>query len=157
MSFDGRVLFDDSRSLQLAADACEDALTIDMKSLEDCDRFVYVTLTEGPKTVSTNIFFEKDAKYYNRPSADASLGSSADASLRPSADVSLRLEDDGHRLTLCSDRLVRGLHLRTAIDTRLSDDYVTLVPGVPVEIISEKPLKESDIQMVAILSDLAKW
>lgn len=161
MSFDGRVLFDDSRSLQLAADSCEDALTIDMKALEDCDRFVYVTLTEGSETVSTNIFFEKDAKYYNRPSADtssadASLGSSADASLRPSADVSLRLEDDGHRLTLCSDRLVRGLHLRTAIDTRLSDDYVTLVPGVPVEIISEKALNESDIQMVAILSDLTK-
>ena len=135
MDFAGDILHDDVRELMLAADACEDALSLDMSQYAASDRFVYAALTdEAGCLLSENVFFEKEANCYSYPDVEPSL----------------RIEDGGRRLVLSSDRLIRGLHLKPAVDTRLSDDFITLVPGHPIEITSTLPLDDGEVEMISL-------
>jgi len=120
MTFDGKVLSDESKTVEVAALSSQVMATVahgDLLKVGDLKQVFAVTdLSVGGKVVSSNVLLFALPKEVAMPATK--IGSE------------LVADGNGYRLRLSSAMLARSVHVSFGnVDAKLSDDYFDLLPG----------------------------
>lgn len=123
LDFNGQVLWNQPQSIQVEALRSKSYLTVPLKTLlEGRDRkalFVFVELTSGGRTLSTN-------SYFFQPFKNLTL-------TRPQLDVQMVPRRGGFNVKISTDKLARGVYLSTPYQGSFVDNYFDVIPGRAVE------------------------
>jgi beta-mannosidase len=125
MAFDGKVLSDTSKAVEVPALSSQVLATVahsDLLKVGDLKQVFAVTdLSVGGKVVSSNLLLFSLPKEVAMPAAKISS--------------ELLRDGDGYRLRLSSPVLARSVHVSFGdVDAKLADDYFDLLPGGSREI-----------------------
>jgi beta-mannosidase len=132
MDFNGQTLWDQQQSIEAQSLKSKSYVTVPLTTLlEGRDRkavFVFVELTSGGQTLSTNSYFFEPFKILTLP--------------RPQLDVQVMPQRGGFKLKVSSDKLARAVYLSSPYQGAFVDNYFDLIPGrtVEVEFRSSKPV-----------------
>jgi len=147
MTFDGKVLSDTSKAVEVPALSSQVLATVahtDLLKVGDLKQVFAVTdLSVGGKVVSSNSLLFALPKELPMPAAKIAS--------------ELARDGDGYRLRLSSPVLARSVHVSFGnVDAKLSDDYFDLLPGEPRDVHIASPAAAEQLRAnlkVVSLSD----
>ena len=124
MDFNGQTLWDQQQSIEVQSLKSKSYLTVPLTTLlEGRDRkavFVFVELTSGGRTLSTNSYFFEPFKNLTLP--------------RPQLDVQVMPQRGGFKLKVSTDKFARAVYLSSPYPGSFVDNYFDLIPGRAVEL-----------------------
>ena len=124
MDFNGQTLWDQQQSIEVQSLKSKSYLTVPLTTLlEGRDRkavFVFVELTSGGRTLSTNSYFFESFKNLTLP--------------RPQLDVQVIAQRGGFKLNVATDKFARAVYLSSPYQGAFVDNYFDLMPGRTVEV-----------------------
>ena len=120
LTLEGQTVFSKKVSFDLGANGCEDVASITTTELyggkKENEVFIYVTLNENGKTVSSNIHYPVYSNQYTYS--------------KVAPIITAEKTNEGVNLRLRSSALIRGLYLYVDDDESFFEqNYVTLIPG----------------------------
>lgn len=120
LTLEGQTVFSKKVSFDLGANGCEDVASITTTELyggkKENEVFIYVTLNENGKTVSSNIHYPVYSNQYTYS--------------KVAPIITVEKTNEGVNLRLRSSALIRGLYLYVDDDESFFEqNYVTLIPG----------------------------
>jgi beta-mannosidase len=124
MDFNGQTLWDQQQSIEVQSLKSKSYLTVPRTTLlEGRDRkamFVFVELTSGGRTLSTNSYFFEPFKNLTLP--------------LPKLDVQVMAQRGGFKLKVSTDKFARAVYLSSPYPGSFVDNYFDLIPGRTVEV-----------------------
>jgi beta-mannosidase len=139
MDFQGHVLREEKRNIEIPALSSTAALGIpissflDGKALDLATVFAAADLLVDGRPVSSNVAFFAPSNSVRLPS--------------PQIAADLARKGDGYALTLSSPALARSVYVSFGdLDAKYSDNYFDLIPGEPVEVRISSPSSLEDLK-----------
>lgn len=126
LDFNGQVLLDQTREVQIPAQSSASYLLLDQSDLakkgDPRETFLVFDLEVDGKSVSRNLIFQDVTHNLKLPPA-------------PKIETSVTASGQSYQVTLRSTELARNVYVSVGgLDARFSDNYFDLLPGEPVTI-----------------------